>query len=112
MLKLAVHFVALLWWHAAFAWNISAVTVCLLKVNITIFKGTVPSIYKYHYNYYIYNYEGQPKRYAKQFVLLLTMYYEWMNLNESLSIAWLFAEPAVYEEWVTVPFSTALTHIL
>jgi hypothetical protein len=31
------------------------------------------SIYKY--NYYIYNYEGQPKRFAKQFVLLLAMYY-------------------------------------
>lgn len=50
-------------------------TVCLLKVNITIFEGTVPSIYKYHYNYYIYNYVGQPKRFAKQFVLLLAMYY-------------------------------------
>jgi hypothetical protein len=34
-----------------------------------------------------------------------------MNLNESLRIAWLFAEPAIYEERVTVPLSTPLTPI-
>jgi hypothetical protein len=34
-----------------------------------------------------------------------------MNLNESPSIASVFTEPAIYEEQVTVPLSTALTHI-
>jgi hypothetical protein len=31
-----------------------------------------------------------------------------MYLNESLSIAWVFTEPAIYEERVTVPLSKAL----
>ena len=33
-----------------------------------------------------------------------------MNKFESLSTVWVFTEPAIYEEQVTVPLPTALTH--
>ena len=34
-----------------------------------------------------------------------------MNKFESLSIVWVFTEPAIYEEQVSMPLPTALTHI-